>query len=506
MNIAEIIKKEDVVLNHEGAEAFRMTPEMELYTAVVTSALEDSSYEGKPERVARITSLVPKVDPGFVARLAVYARREMNLRTIPMVLLVELARIHNGDDLVPRAVRGTVLRADEIAELLMCYQWLNPSGDVKKLARLSRGIQNGLKDAFNSFDEYQFAKYDRKDQPVKLRDALFLVHPKAKDEAQQALFDKIAAGTLETPYTWETELSALGQKEFETPEAKAAAFKAKWEELIESRKMGYMATLRNLRNILEAGVDADHVTQVCDYLSDPGQVRRSRQFPFRFLSAYIENRKVDSVHTAAVMTALEKAALASAENIAGFGPESSVLLACDVSGSMQSSVSRKSSVQLYDIGLMLAMLLKSRCQTVMSGMFGDTWKVVNLPQEGILANTVELRRREGEVGYSTNGHLVVDYLVNTRTRMDKVMIFTDCQLWNSYGGKSNIRTSWLKYREMFPEAKLYLFDMAGYGQSPLRLEEDGVTLIAGWSDKVFDILDAVEHGSTAIEEINKIEL
>ena len=47
MNIAEILKKEDVVLNHEGAEAFRMSPEMELYTAVVTSALEEMFYEGK---------------------------------------------------------------------------------------------------------------------------------------------------------------------------------------------------------------------------------------------------------------------------------------------------------------------------------------------------------------------------------------------------------------------------------------------------------------------------
>ena len=506
MNIAEIVKNEDVVLNHEGAEAFRMTPEMELYTAVVTSALEDTFYEGMTDRVNRITSLVPKVDPEFVAKLAVYARQVMNLRSIPMVLLVELARVHRGDDLVPRAVKGTVLRADEIAELLMCYQWLNPSDGVKKLGKLSRGIQNGLKEAFNRFDEYQFAKYDRSDQAVKLRDALFLVHPKAKDAAQQALFDKIVAGTLETPYTWETELSALGQQKFESQEAKAETFKAKWEELIDSRKVGYMAILRNLRNILEAGVSEAHIEKVCALLSDPEQVRRSRQFPFRFLSAYIQNKRVDSVHTAAVLTALENAAKASAENIAGFGPESSVLLACDVSGSMQRPISRNSSVQLYDIGLMLAMLLKARCQSVLSGMFGDTWKVVNLPKDGILANTLELRRREGEVGYSTNGHLVVDYLIKTRTKMDKVMIFTDCQMWNSYGGDGRIQKSWRKYRELFPEARLYLFDMSGYGQSPLRLEKNGATLIAGWSDRVFDILEAVENGSTAIEEIKKIEL
>jgi hypothetical protein len=506
MKIAGMLKRENVVINHEGAEAYRMTPEQELYTAVVTSALEEVFYEGKTERLDRIAALVGKVSPEFVAKLAVYTRTQMNLRSIPLVLLTLLAKVHSGDDLVPKAVAGTVLRADEIAELLMCYQWLNPSEGMKKLGKLSRGIQNGLKESFNRFDEYQFAKYDRDGQAVKLRDALFLVHPKAKDGAQQALFDKIVAGTLETPYTWETELSALGQQAFETPDARKAAFRAKWEELTASRKVGYMALLRNLRNILEAEVGAEYVGQVCACLSDPSQVKRSKQLPFRFLSAYIETSRVRSAQTASVLTALEQAVVASAENIAGFGPETRVLLACDVSGSMQYAVSRNSSVQLYDIGLMLAMLLQSRCASVMSGMFGDTWKVVGLPRTGILSNILELRRREGEVGYSTNGYKVIDYLVENDIAMDKVMIFTDCQMWDSNRGDGHIRKSWERYRRMYPEARLYLFDLGGYGQAPLRLEKGGVALIGGWSDKVFDILEAVENGSDAVAEINRLVL
>lgn len=50
------------------------------------------------------------------------------------------------------------------------------------------------------FDEYQFAKYNR-DTAVRLRDALFLVHPTAKDVAQQAIFDKLVSNNLQTPYT-----------------------------------------------------------------------------------------------------------------------------------------------------------------------------------------------------------------------------------------------------------------------------------------------------------------
>ena len=511
MNMNEILKKENVVLNHEGAEAFRMSPEMELYTAVVSSALEEMFYEGKQDRVKRIADLVGKVDPVFVAKLAVYTRREMNLRSIPMVLLVELAKVHSGDNLVSKAVAGTVMRADEIAELLMCYQWLNPTGGIKKLGKLSRGIQNGLKESFNRFDEYQFAKYDRSSQAVKLRDALFLVHPKAKDEAQQALFDKIVAGTLETPYTWETELSALGQQAFETPEAKAEAVRAKWEELLESGKLGYMALLRNLRNILQAKVSSGHVERLCARLSDSDLVARSKQLPFRFLSAYREILAVQSPFTAMALSALETAVEASVVNLEGFDAETNVLVAADVSGSMQRPVSRNSSVQSFDIGILLSMLLKSKCASVVSGMFGDTWKVVNLPQESILANTIEMHRREGEVGYSTNGHKVIEWLIQNKVKMDKVMIFTDCQMWDSENHSGwiadrGLRRSWLQYKKLFPEAKLYLFDLSGYGCTPLELTEADVHLIGGWSEKVFNILQAVENGSSAIEEINKIVL
>lgn len=506
MKIAGMLKSENVVVNHEGAEAYRMAPELELYTAVVTSALEEMYYEGKTERMDRIAALVGRVSPEFVAKLAVYTRTQMNLRSIPLVLLTLLARVHSGDDLVRKAVAGTVQRADEIAELLMCYQWLNPSKGAKKLGKLSRGIQNGLKEAFNRFDEYQFAKYDRDGQAVRLRDALFLVHPKAKDAAQQAIFDKIVAGTLEIPYTWETELSALGQQKFDSHEAKAAAVRAKWEELIASRKVGYMALLRNLRNILDAGVGPEYVEQLCGYLSDPAQVERSRQFPFRYLSAYRELRNHKSPQTASVLTALEKAAEASAENIAGFGSGTNVLIASDVSGSMRHPVSRNSSVENYDVGIVLSMLLQSRCESVVSGIFGDVWKVVNLPRTGILTNSMELRDLGNRVGFSTNGHLVIDWLLENRVRMDKVMMFTDCQLWDSRNSGSHIRKSWERYRKLFPGARLYLFDLCGYGHSPVRLERGGVALIAGWNDRVFDILDAVENGSDAVAEINRTDL
>ena len=36
--------------NHEGAKAYAMTPELELYSAVVTASLSDTFYEKQDER------------------------------------------------------------------------------------------------------------------------------------------------------------------------------------------------------------------------------------------------------------------------------------------------------------------------------------------------------------------------------------------------------------------------------------------------------------------------
>lgn len=597
MSYNEQLRCDDLTTNYEGAIAWRMTPEWELYTAVVTMmGVEDKFYESGDDRVRRIADLVRKTSPEFVASLAVYTREQMHLRSVPLLLLVELARYHHGDSLVSRAVARTVQRVDEITELLMCYQWRTGR---KNLAMLSSQLRKGLAEAFNKFDEYQFAKYNRKDRKVTLRDALVLVHPKPKDEAQSEIFRRILDDTLATPYTWETELSRAGKGHFESEEERDEAMKETWQKLVASGRLGYMATLRNLRNMAMLCVDEETTRRVCRILSDESQVRKSKQLPFRFLSAYMQllpenpshhfkqadsssicktqmsvrvmqlknteshllrklrnlrlmnsrclastaticgessgfkaayrelwekeirlERKLAKLelkinceimrydqHIRLFLDALEDAVRYSADNIPGFDADTRVLLASDTSGSMMRPVSRNSSVMCYHIGLLLSMLMKYRCKSAVSGMFGTIWKVYDMPSDNVLQNTVDMTKLEGEVGYGTNGYEVIRWLIDQKREMDKVMLFTDCQLWdsNSWGGDHSLREYWKQYKEkVAPNARLYIFDLAGYGQSPISMKRDDVFCIAGWSDKVFDILAALERGKSAIDEIRRI--
>ena len=596
MSYNEQLRCDYLTANYEGALAWRMSPEWELYTtAVTTMGVEDKFYEGGEDHIRRIADLVRKVEPEFVAQLAVYIREQMNLRSVPLLLLIELDSCHQGDSLVSQAVSRTIQRADEIAELLMCYQWRTGKAN---LSGLSNQLRDGLAEAFNKFDEYQFAKYNRKNRKVTLRDALILVHPKPKDERQADIFRKIKSDTLETPVTWETELSAVGQRHYESEEEKDNAKRDVWRKLVQSHRLGYMATLRNLRNMLLLGMDDETMQMVCDFIANPEAVRKSKQLPFRFLSAFLELQKkyedlsnqisnvqqeVEKMRQGYFFTtvrvvkrfyaesatsifnltkvpkslgfrprmkhfsywtkkvkhfdhlprkqlkllengernltalkqkeenykrlqkAIESAARHTALNIPGFDKRTRVLLASDTSGSMMSSVSANSSVMIYHIGLLFSMLMKQRCKKAVTGMFGTEWKTFNLPSDGILQNTVDMISHRNEVGCDTNGYKVIDWLIEKHRVMDKVMLFTDCQLWDSDWADEHIAESWDRYkREVAPDARLYIFDLAGYGQSPVSMKRDDVYCIAGWSDKVFDILAAVERGKSAIDEIRRI--
>lgn len=503
MRFNKTTKGKDKTTNSEGATAYKLTPELELYSLVCTASLQNKFYEKDKATLDRMRNLVSKVKPEFVAKLAIYAREQMYLRSIPVVLAVELSKIHNGDSLVSQMTERIIQRADEITEVLSYYQFCNGRNETKKLNRLSKQLSKGVAASFFKFDEYQFAKYNR-DGAVKIRDALFLTHPKPENKERIELFKKIVDDKLDIPLTWETKLSEAGKTKKDKKEV--------WESLIDSKKVGYMALMRNLRNILEANVTLKHIQIVAEYLSNKTAVEKSRQLPFRFLSAYREIQEVGNPHTSIFLTALEDAVLISAQNIKGYNYDTSILIASDVSASMRDPISPRSKVESYDIGLLLGMLLQNRCKATITGIFGDTWRVENLPKNSILQNTMSLRHIGNSVGFSTNGYKVLEYLIDKNILVDKIMMFTDCQLWDSTdacwgGGDADaMKKKWSEYKKINPNCKMYLFDLAGYGNTPLKVNDNDVFFISGWSNDIFNILAALEEGSNAIKVIESIKI
>lgn len=541
--------------NYEGDSTFNLTPELEFYSKICTTALMPTFYvPSTNDQLNSIKTLIRKLDPEFVAKLAVYTREKMYLRTIPMVIAVELSKVHSGDNLVRKLTERVIQRADEITEILAYYAKANKknwevdvkSGITKKLGRLSKQLQYGVADAFDKFDEYQFGKYNRKGE-VSFVDALCVTHPKRHSQERRELYQKILDDNLAVPYTWETVISEAGQT--------GRPMKEAWEELIDSKRLPYMATLRNLRNMLKHKVSTEHIEKVCNYISSPVAVKRSKQLPFRYLAAYriltggplrsrysqgwgyrsndesVRTVEYDSDHVDMICDALEDAVKVSIENIPIYAHER-VLLATDVSSSMQSPLRiigespqreqrRRNSdegsiIEQYDIGAVLAMMLASKCEQATVGMFGDTWKPVGFPTRDILKNANEIHKREGEVGYSTNGYTVLEWAIDVYNRkgvvFDRIMMFTDGQLWDStgrYQGGNRYHRLWKEYKQNInPDAKMVLFNLNPYGQTPVPVESvaSGAYVISGWSDKIFEVLYNLEQGESALSAVKEIKL
>lgn len=312
-------------ITHEGAPARQATKVDELTRIAMTTMLwEDSFYEKGSKTAERLAVAVHGCDAQEVAAVAIRSREEFKLRHVPLFMSRELCR-HKDRKGAAALIERVIQRADELAEFVSLY-WK----DGRK--PLSAQAKKGLARAFRKFDAYQLAKYNR-DNAVKLRDVLFLCHAKPKDEEQAATWKRLVDSTLESPDTWEVELSKGRDK------------KESWTRLLSEKKLGAMALLRNLRNMTQVGIASETIALA---LAE-GNFRRV--LPFRFIAAARENPMLEPLLEAPMLRAAE-----------GFEklPGSTVLL-IDVSGSMDDKLSGKSTMTRMDAACGLAILARELC-------------------------------------------------------------------------------------------------------------------------------------------------
>lgn len=482
----------------------------QLYTALLSASLDESFYQPAGDNGSsagdRLPSLREKVrdnDPAFVAKLAVYLREKMNLRPLSFIVTAELAALHGDSEWIGSLIARVLQQTGEIPEWMDYYTRAN-----RGAAKPGRAVLRGLTMVCNRLDEYQFTRYTREEQ-VRVKKTLSLIRPKAKDKAQRILFRKIGKDLLPGRTTWQQEWNAVQQQKYDSLEGQQAALRDKWKEGISSFRIGYAALVDHLPQILAAGVSGKVLKLAAEYLGNAAAIAGSGISPYRFPEVYWALRSMDQGGAPMLLDALEQAIRHSARHMAGFEERGRSVIAMDVSNSMKRPVGEGSNIQRFDIAPLLAMLLQSGGKQVTTGIIGNTWKGIDLPAQGILAGMAPLRRREGEVGYGINSHLVIQDLLKKGQVVDKVMIFTDCRLWDNRAfhqpAGTDLSRVWKLYRQIAPEAKLYLFNLAGYG-SPLEVLKDDVFLVSGWNDRIFDVLRSVEKEGQTLKEINQVTI
>lgn len=322
----------------EGAPGYAREAKSELFLLAVGHLGEDAFYEKAGGRDTRLTGLVRQVaaeDPAWMAGFTGWLRAEAQMRTSSVTIAADAlkamldAKVPGGRKLVS----GVLQRADEPGELLA--YWRSQYGRKLPIA-LNRGIADAV---HRLYTEFSLLKWDSRDAALRFGDVVELVNPRYHNEEYGTWRDALYRYAIERRHNRDNATSellpmiranaALRKRAAEDPSAllDADALKAAgmtwedalslagskvskrdlWAALIPS--MGYMALLRNLRNFDDAGVPDSIAAAAGTRLSDPEQVAKSRQFPFRFLSAY---RAVPSLRWA---YPLEKALNASLANV-----------------------------------------------------------------------------------------------------------------------------------------------------------------------------------------------
>ncbi len=367
-----------------GAPAFpHLSPIQQLRRSVLACLLWESEFYESGQKIGeRIASLAAQVKPQELAALALEARSEHNLRHVPLLLTAELAK--HGGPVVATTITQVIQRADEIAEFLTIY-WRNGKTPIAKQ------VKKGLASAFQKFNAYALAKYDR-EKAIRLRDVLFMVHAKPKDEAQAELWKQLVDGTLPPADTWEVALSAGGDK------------RETFERMLREGTLGYLALLRNLRNMAESGVDEGLVRDAI--LARKGA---QRVLPFRYVAAARASPRFEPYIDQALSEAVAGMPILSGRT----------LVLVDVSGSMNATLSSNSDLTRMDAAAALASVIHGDLRVL---TFSQA--LVEVPPRRGMAGVDAIIRSQPHGGTALAQAVAT---VNAKFAHDRLIVITDEQ-------------------------------------------------------------------------------
>ncbi len=515
-DIQETVAERTETTNHEGGQAFNPdSPELALTKVVINNLLESTYYESDDEQFASVErefEAVAETNPEFALKLSKYARQEENLRQVPQALFVLAVEDQRTREYAEDYARGIMSRTDEPLDVLAL--WASRNGKTIP-GVLKRSIEN----AMHQWNEWQYAKWDQPNKEWQYRDLLNLVHPKPRDEQRESIFEKIALGglseyegveELKQEDTWESSLSA------DDGRSKAEAYRHELEEDEDGYSMGLFPRVRQCRDMLEAGLSAE---EIFGDVTDEW-IANSRLYPFRFYQAY---KAIDGGVTAsrgigglggsaggidapagevnAAKDFLEHAMEVSTQSLPDVLEDTFV--GVDTSGSMSSAVSGDSDLQCVEIASLFGSLVYRRGADLAA--FASDTKQFHGDRRDTITTTMENIQSMG-VGGGTNGYLIPKALrQNDMTGYNQVIIFTDMQFWNSAYGSSTFREEWNQYKQVNPDASLYLIDLQSYPDLVTPEGENDVYNISGWSESVIDYVDKMENVDGMIQEIESIE-
>ena len=545
---------------HEGGQGFTQKSTKEL-VGILASGLSNTFYEKETEREKRFKEIfteVAKKDVLFAAKALIYARTIFGQRSVTHYGAVEIIPFLSGTELGKRFFSkrernenkgGVIRRLDDMAEILACYQAKNGVD-----APIPNAIRKGFKDAIEKSDAYSLAKYQMKSRGVSLVDIVNLVRPletKVQGTVQidKDVYLKAIKGTKFDPenknYKSEyaeklvmtgkgTEISTLHAlvlgllKQFNTVEdknteaGKVVAEKVKlgkitkeeaevelneaktenYADLIKEKKIGYLALLRNVRNILKTA-DTALLDMACELLVDEKFIKKSLVWPHQIdLCNEVLQTEFKASELGKVLTALNLAYERSIPNLAELMPERKTAVVYDSSGSMSTQISLGERKRGIASALDKAALIGA---TFAKGLNADIYTFANScimcrfnPTDSI--NTIKKSILTHHAGGGTEWETIFPELLRNGG-YERIIIISDEQ------SHDNALRAYKEYCNAHGTPYLYIVNICGYGPTTNIKENDKTYRLYGYTQDIYmKSLTAEVNIDQVIEEINKIEI
>jgi 60 kDa SS-A/Ro ribonucleoprotein len=388
-------------------------------------------------------------NPRDVLAIAHWLRKEGHCRQTPLILLACAAATEEGRKLVREYAPRIIRRADELAGAYAAYRFLFGKP-------IPRALLNGIKDSWKNFDEYQLIKYAGEGNNPSLKDVLLQMpdrsagNPVSRGMAEFILngsvvdkngVDHSDTAPLASAYLrflkrakevgkFTPEMAQLADDARATWEVVISLFgsnKQTWESVLP--RMGYMAVLRNLRNLVQNGIDP---TLLAGLIGDRDAVLKSKQFPFRFLAASkeIEQADIPIREKNILLDAISQALEVSVENIGSIPGDTIVIV--DVSGSMQmAKISSHSSMSVKEAAACMAAIFVKACQNAYVYVFANQVELLPIRKVDSVHSIMQ-KILTTNVGGATFAYKPIYDAIAKGIRADRMVLLSDLQCYQEH--------------------------------------------------------------------------
>ena len=531
---ANSVPKEDTV-NLQGHAAYALPDELRLVSMLNTLKLQSQFYKSDNDQMKELRDLIEKIglrDPKFVAQAIVYSRcLGEGMRSINHLAAALVAPFISGQEYAKRFFGafdkkgkkgGTIFRMDDMSEIKDAWFALGQKG-------LPASMRKGFASVLENADTYQLAKYKNT-----VIDISNLVHPNSKlskaevevefegQKVKMKALDAIMKGIAVAADTWETAQSEAGQivakavreGKLDKQEAEKVLAEAKadnWEGLLKDGKLGVLAALRNIRNMMK-NPRQEMIEAWCKLITDPAKVRQALILPIHFDLAYdvVDNEFGQNKYANKVRQALQDGYIAALPNLAAAFP-GKTLIVVDNSGSMGGfPVSDGKTAVHYNYGW------SKRTQTAgyKAGLIAATFAAAtggDIIQFGGSAHWFQYDKNENVFSLAkkvctasdgwTNPHAAFELITRERKAYDRIIFISD----NEVNGKVT-SAAYKEYVRRVCDPYVYGIDLCSYGTTPLK--RDGkVQYFFGYGPSMYESVASSEFNPAEhIEKIRAIEI